>query len=216
MTNQQRELLVQWLGEDRYIIEDSSENDYCYCRRKKTLWELSGGKNVIYWGSFSGTIAPSMKIGYILLPKDLSELWQKNRPYYSNRVSRIEQNTLAKFIDSGLYEQHVGYMRSIYREKMSALVKAVSSSPLASHTTLTGTDAGMFCLAEFDINAEEHTGKQMLLHGGVKASPLSSSIGKGELSNYPPNTYVIGFGDLKISQIHERIEKWAQAWKKFL
>ena len=107
---------------------------------------------MILLGSFSNTIAPSMKIGYAVLPEQILKLWAASKTFYANRVSRAEQVTLSKFIDLGYYEQHVGYMRSIYREKLNTLKTAFSESELSAHTKLSGDEAGMFCLAEFDID----------------------------------------------------------------
>ena len=216
LSNEKRGQLVKWPGDGRYIIEDTSENDYCYSKRKRTLWELSGGKNVILLGSFSNTIAPSMKIGYAVLPEQILKLWAASKTFYANRVSRAEQVTLSKFIDLGYYEQHVGYMRSIYREKLNTLKTAFSESELSAHTKLSGDEAGMFCLAEFDIDADERESSRLLLSAGIKASLLNSSIGIPSLARYPENAYVIGFGELKNSQINDGIKRWSKAWKSYL
>ena len=216
LSSERRGELIKWLGGNRYILEDLSENDFCYVKRKKTLWELSGGENVILIGGFSTTIAPSMKIGYIILPEPLIKLWTDGKRFYSNRVSRIEQVTLSRFIDLGYYEQHVGYMRSIYREKMNTVKGAVAETPLARCTRLSGCDEGLFCLAQFDISLSENESYQLLMKNGVKASTLSSCIKNAALSRYPLNTYIIGFGELKISQIQDGIRKWARAWRPYI
>lgn len=215
LSEEKRKSLVEWASGNRYIIEDSDENDYCYRKRSKTLWELSGGKNVIYLGSFSKTIAPSMKIGYVLLPEELVPLWHMRKKYYSNRVSRVEQITLSRFIDLGHYERHVGYMRSIYRAKAEALSKAIFTSPLGNIAEISGSDCGMFCLIKFNIDADESYTSALLNANGIKASTLSSSIGNIDFATYPPNTYILGYGDLKISQIYDGIKIWANAWSEF-
>lgn len=212
LSNEQREQLVSWLGEGRYILEDTSENDYCYTRRKKTLWELSGGRNVILLGNFSNTIAPAMKIGYAVLPDDLVLLWDKSKRFYSNRVSRAEQVTLSKFIDRGFYEQHVGYMRSIFREKAAALTKAIENSSLAPYTTLYGCDAGTFCTAEFNLDTDPETAFNQLPPHEVKAVRINDTLGNPEYKIYDDTAYVLGFGNLKISQIYEGISRLEQAW----
>lgn len=157
-----------------------------------------------------------MKIGYAVLPEQVLKFWITNKRFYANRVSRAEQVTLSKFIDLGYYEQHVGYMRSIYREKLNTLRSAITDSELSARTKLSGDEAGMFCLAEFDIDADESESSNLLFNSGIKASPLNSSIGIPSLARYPKNTYVIGFGELKNSQINDGIKRWAKAWKSYL
>ncbi len=213
--NKRREI-ISWLGDNRYVIEDSGENDYCYGKKEKTLWELSGGSNVIYLGSFSNTIAPSMKIGYIVVPDEIMKLWFREKRFYSNRVSRIEQVTLSKFIDLGHYEQHINYMRDIYREKTQAFKKAVAESALGSKSIISGDDAGMYCLIRCAVALEEEKAKGLLYRHGIKLSPLTSSLYDKSKAVFPANTYVAGYGDMTISQIREGVRLWADIWKKFL
>ncbi len=207
--------LINWLGENRYIIEDSDENNYQYNERAKTLWELSGGENVIYLGSFSKTIAPSMKIGYIVAPDDIVKLWFEKKRFYSNHVSRVEQVTLSKFIDLGYYEKHLNYMRDIYHAKTEALKTAVNNSILRDHCTITGDDAGMFCIMHCDIPLEQKKANEILANHGVKLSPLDSSIHDNTRKSFLTNTYVVGYGDMTITQIREGVEHWEKAWEKY-
>lgn len=216
LSEEKRREIVDWARADKYVIEDSDENCYCYGERIKTLWELSGGKNVIYLGSFSKTIAPSMKIGYIVLPDDLAALWFEKKRFYSNHVSRVEQVTLSKFIDYGYYEKHLNYMRDIYHEKAKVLRKAVSESKLAQHCTITGDDAGMFCVMQCDIPVSEDKGKKMFENYGIKMSSVATSVFDRKYEVYPPNTYIIGYGDMTITQIREGVAQLAKAWEHML
>lgn len=216
LDEQKRLKLLDWSGVGRYIIEDSDENDYRYGGRIKTLWELSGGRNVIYLGSFSKTIAPSMKIGYIIVPPELAELWFSRKRFYANRVSRIEQVTLSKFIDLGHYERHLGYMKSVYREKAAAFRSAVNASPLRDRTRISGDDAGTFLIMSCDIAASEAEAVRRLAEKGVKVSAVSSAAADPARAAIPENTYIAGFGELKISRIHEGVDAWAKAWRRLL
>lgn len=216
LSDSKRREIIDWLGEDRYVIEDSSENDYQYNEKMKTLWELSGGKNVIYLGSFSKTIAPSMKIGYIVAPDEVVKLWFEKKRFYSNRVSRIEQVTLSKFIDLGYYEQHINYMRDVYREKTLTLKKALNSTELGKKSVISGDNAGMYCILQCDIPLEEKRANELLSENGVKLSPLTSSMHDKSKSSFPENTYVVGYGDMTSSQIREGIRLWSKIWKDYL
>ncbi len=216
LSDEKRRALVEWAKDDRYIIEDSGDNDYRYDGRKTTLWELSGGHNVIYLGSFSKTIAPSMKIGYVIMPEELVALWFKRKRFYANRVSRIEQVTLSKFIDLGYYERHIGYMKNIYREKMLVLRNAVYDSALGKRVRIAGDDAGMFCRMDFDIPVSGSVANKRLRDGGVKLSPVSSSIADRTRARFGDNSYTVGFGEMKISEIKEGIAAWERIWRCWL
>lgn len=216
LSEEKRRKIVEWLGDGRYVIEDSDDNYYQYGKRAKTLWELSEGKNVIYLGSFSKTIAPSMKIGFIVAPDDIVELWFKKKRFYSNRVSRVEQVTLSKFIDLGYYEKHVSYMRDVYRAKTEAFKKAINESKLKNICTITGDDAGMYCLMQCNIALEQSQALDLLIKNRVKLSSLDSSISNMDNQTYPPNTYVVGYGDMTITQIRDGVKHWEKAWEEYL
>ncbi|MGN0150637.1 MAG: PLP-dependent aminotransferase family protein [Clostridia bacterium] len=216
LTQKKRNELAAWADGNRYLIEDSSENDYQYYKKEKTLWELTNGKNVIYLGSFSGTIAPSMKIGYIVVPDEIAALWFKKKRFYANRVSRIEQVTLSKFIDLGYYEKHINYMRDIYKEKTIAIKRAVLNSPLGKITTISGDDAGMFCMMHFDIKLPEKKAKKILADNGIKLSPLSSSLKEQSQTAFPENSYTVGYGEMTISQIKDGIKLLSNLWKDYI
>ncbi len=216
LSEEKRREILDWADGDRYIIEDSDENNYCYGERIKTLWELSGGKNVIYLGSFSKTIAPSMKIGYVVLPEALAELWFEKKRFYSNHVSRVEQVTLSKFIDYGYYEKHLNYMCDIYHEKAKAFKKAVAESCLSKKCTIAGDDAGTFCIMRCDIPVSEAKGKSLYENYGVKMSSIATSVFDRKYEVYPPNTYIIGYGDMTITQIREGVAQLAKAWENIL
>lgn len=215
LTEERRHEIISWLGKSKYVIEDSSENNYQYNKREKTLWELSGGENVIYLDSFSKTIAPSMKIGYIVAPDEIVKLWFEKKRFYSNRVSRVEQVTLSKFIDLGYYEQHINYMRNVYREKTAAFRRAVNDTSLGKHSIISGDDTGMYCVMQCDLPVDEKKANLILMENGVKLSPLSSSMYDSSRATFAPNTYVAGYGDMTISQIREGVSLWSELWEKY-
>ena len=206
--------IVSWAGDERYVIEDGSGYTYTEKNDYKTLWERLGGKNVIYIDSFSNTIAPSMKIAYFVASEDIVQRLFKMRTFYSNRVSRIEQVTLSKFIDLGHYATHVGYMRKVYREKLNALTKAFQNSTLGDRVQIYGTDTGLFCIMHFDIGVPEEHAYELLSQRGIKVRLLSQDLVDKTRQLMPQNTYVVGFGELKISEIKAAVGLWEKAWKR--
>jgi len=218
LSEEKRKALIDWTkaGKGRYIIEDASDNDFQYGENEKTLWEISGGENVFYLGNFSMTIAPAMKIGYIVLPEEIVKWWFNKKTFYSNRVSRIEQVTLSKFIDYGYYEKHINYMSEIYREKTKVVRETIYNSPLADKTIISGDTAGMYCNMSFDISLPEKKAKKLCINNGIKISSLTSCIYDFSRATLPENTYNIGYGEMKISQIREGLNLLAKIWENYL
>ena len=128
----------------------------------------------------------------------------------------MEQVTLSKFIDLGHYERHINYMRDIYREKTKAFKRAIGGTALGKRSVITGDDTGMYCLMQCDVALEENKARELLMKNGIKLSPLSSSVHDTKRASFPPNTYVVGYGDMTISQICEGVALWSAAWEKYL
>ncbi len=217
LSEDKRKVLADWVkkGDGRYIIEDASDNDFQYGKNEKTLWEISGGKNIIYLGNFSMTIAPAMKIGYIVVPDDFVKWWFERKKWYSNRVSRVEQVTLSKFIDLGYYEKHIKYMCDIYREKTRVVKDTVYNSALAEKTRITGDTAGMYCNMFFDISLPEKKARELCVKNGIKISALTSCVQDITRAVIPENTYNIGYGDLTNSQIRDGLNLLVSIWEKY-
>ncbi|MGN1346198.1 MAG: PLP-dependent aminotransferase family protein [Eubacteriales bacterium] len=107
---------VRWcrMG-DRFIVEDDFESEFSVSSKpEETLFSLSGGENVLYLNTFSKTISPSLRIGYMVLPVRLVEPFADKLGFYSCTVPTFEQFVLADLLTSGNFERHVNRVR---REK---------------------------------------------------------------------------------------------------
>lgn len=110
---------VRWTENgNRIIVEDDFESEFTLLKKsEETLFSLSQGKNVIYVNTFSKTISPSLRIAYMLLPENMTELYQKTVGFYSCSVPYFNQLILAEFISSGDFERHINRVRRKLRQK---------------------------------------------------------------------------------------------------
>ena len=100
------------------IIEDDFESEFTLSRKpEETVFSLDDGERVIYINTFSKTVAPSVRVGYMVLPKGLLARFQEKLGFYSCTVPAFEQYVLAEFIASGDFERHLSRIR---RKKRSA------------------------------------------------------------------------------------------------
>ena len=76
---------------------------------------------VIYMNTFSKTIAPALRISYMILPPRLLDAWEEKMGFYSCTVPAFEQLTLTRFLDGGYFERHLSRMRKHYRAQLAAL-----------------------------------------------------------------------------------------------
>lgn len=109
---------INWSGiNDRLIIEDDFESEFsALTKPEDTVFALSPYDNVIYINSFSKTIAPSLRIGYMILPEKLTKLFKEKVGFYSCTVPSFDQFVLAEFIEHGEFERHINRVRRYKRK----------------------------------------------------------------------------------------------------
>lgn len=110
---------LRWAGAEkgRFLIEDDVESEFSpSTKAEETLFSLADSENVIYLNTFSKTIAPSVRAGYMVLPKALVPLYKERAGFYSCTVPAFEQYALAEFIRGGDFERHINRVRRSLRK----------------------------------------------------------------------------------------------------
>ncbi|MBR4866496.1 MAG: PLP-dependent aminotransferase family protein [Clostridia bacterium] len=109
---------IRWSGKKgRMVIEDDFESEFSVSTKPEdTLFSLSGYDNVIYMNSFSKTISPALRVGYMVLPKSLVGEFEKKLGFYSCTVPTFEQFVIAELINSGDFERHINRVRRRLRK----------------------------------------------------------------------------------------------------
>lgn len=103
----------------RYIIEDDFESEFSLSKKPvETLFSHSQHDNVIYMNTFSKTISPSFRVGYMVLPKQLAEKYQNKLGFYSCTVPTYMQFVLAEVIKNGDFERHINRVRRVKRKEV--------------------------------------------------------------------------------------------------
>jgi len=118
--------LLAWAEENNsYIIEDDYDSELRYFGKPiPALKSLAGGDRVIYLGSFSSTLFAALKISYMVLPARMAEVFSSIAGDYSPTCSKLEQLTLAMFMESGLYQTHIKKLRKLYSQKLTRITEA--------------------------------------------------------------------------------------------
>ena len=101
-----------------YIIEDNYDSEMTVSKKNEdTVFSLAKQESVIYLNTFSETIAPAMRIGYMVLPKGLTKLFEEKLGFYSCTVPVFEQYVLAELINGGDFERHINRVRRERRKE---------------------------------------------------------------------------------------------------
>lgn len=193
--------LLQWAGGDRYIIEDDYDSEFRFSGRPiQPLQSIDGRERVIYMNTFSQTIAPSMRIGYLVLPPHLLEKYRRELDFYSCPVPGTEQHVLARFIADGYFEQHLSRMRNEYRARRARVLEAFRRSCFAEKVTISEQGAGLHFLLKLRTDRSDAELKLQAKALGVRLSFLSeyAAVPRAEFAH----TLVVNYAGLE----QERLE----------
>ena len=121
-TASKRHEYLNWAeNNNRYIIEDDFESEFSLSKKPvETLFSHSQHDNVIYMNTFSKTISPSFRVGYMVLPKQLAKKYQNKLGFYSCTVPTYMQFVLAELIKNGDFERHINRVRRAKRKEMAS------------------------------------------------------------------------------------------------
>ena len=175
--------ILKWANEkdNRFIIEDDFDSELRFSGKPMLpVYSSDAGGKVIYINTFSKTIAPSVRIGYMVLPVSLAERYGKMFSGNSCTVSSFEQYTLADFINDGYFERHLNRTRKYYRELRSVLLSKAAEFGMFS---ITENDAGLHFVLGFDTDKDDAYISSELRKKGIN-SMFMSDYGAGEKNNH--------------------------------
>ena len=170
-----RQALLQWASEGKWIIEDDYDSEFRFhARPMPTMQSLDRQGRVIYMNTFSKTLAPSIRISYMVLPPALMGEFLQRLGFYSCTVPSFEQYTLARFLNEGHFEKHINRMRKFYKQRRNRILSAIQSCPQAERITIREENAGLHFLAKVDGELTDEALVARCAEKGIRVRSLSS------------------------------------------
>lgn len=167
-----RSRLIGWArAGGRYIIEDDYDSEFRLTGKPLECTYSLCPDRVIYMNTFSKTLAPSMRIGYMILPPALYEKYKKLFSLSACAVPVFEQKTLAAMLDGGHFERHINRLKNHYRTVRKAVHDKLCSLPEPPEIIDTGS--GLHLLARFKGAPSDEYIKKAALNSGVNLKCLS-------------------------------------------
>lgn len=207
MPIKRRQELLKWANEEenRYIIEDDHDSEFRYKGKPiPALQGLDQNGKVIYIGTFSRAIAPAIRVGYLVLPPTLLDLYKSNYNYYTSTVSRIDQSILTAFINEGYFERHLNKMRKRYKVKHDILIQALKI--FGDKVSIQGEHAGLHLVVTFHLPLTEERLITLAAQSSIKLYGLKDFfISFHDMNNYEP-TILLGYANLTEDEIIHGIE----------
>ena len=171
-----RQGMLRWAEREtgRYIIEDDYDSEFRFTGRPiPTLQSIDRADKVLYVNTFSRTLAPSLRIGYLVLPRTLLKDYESRLGFYSSTVPALEPYTLALFLEEGHFERHLNRMRVFYRNRRDQVIAAIGRSPLAGRCRVMGEEAGLHFLLQLDTSLEDARLEAAAREKGIRLSFLT-------------------------------------------
>lgn len=198
--------LLQWADkqEDRYIIEDDHDSEFRYRGRPiPSLQGMDKAGKVIYIGTFSKSIAPSLRVSYMVLPEKLLEKYDKSCGFYATTVARTQQELLYHFLADGSFERHLNRMKKIYKGRQDILFALLKRENWVKR--IYGENAGLHMLVEVETHLTEAELVKEAKKRGVKLYVLSDySLPHVSATGEVP-TLLMGYGCLDEKEMMEGI-----------
>ncbi|SCB87516.1 MocR-like pyridoxine biosynthesis transcription factor PdxR [Bacillus wiedmannii] len=206
-----RTQLLQWAKkeEDRYIIEDDYDSEFRYSGKPiPALQGLDTDGKVIYMGTLSKALLPSLRMSYIVLPKNVIEKYQKEYLFYTQSVSRMDQEVIRKFLNEGYWEKHIHKIRVVYRKKRDRLVFEIEKY-FSNRVEVIGEDSGLHILLKVHNGMREEELIKEAAKYSIKIYPVSTYYKDGTA---PENVVLLGFAILSEDEIAKAVQLLHKAW----
>ena len=203
--------LISWAAENgKWIIEDDYDSEFHYDGLPTACVQgLDKYQRTIYIGTFSKTLYPGLRMGYMVIPPELVSAFARARSIMDGHTPQILQLTLARFMEEGHYNAHVRAMRKLYAGRREILLEAIDRH-LAGIVTALQPEGGMqvLCLLE-DGWSEEKTIRQAASAGVLL--PGLSRLYAGEEKR---QGWLLGYASLTAYEIEAAMLRLANALKK--
>ncbi|WP_333676686.1 PLP-dependent aminotransferase family protein [Muricomes intestini] len=205
--------LLKWADEEelRYIIEDDYDSEFRY--KGKPIPALQGYDShdkVIYMGTFSKSIAPAIRMSYMVLPASLLSLYQERSGFLNSTVPKVDQLIVQKFIEEGYYERHLNKTRALYKSRHDVLLGCLKG--IQDICTVSGENSGVHLLLHFREGLSEEELIKRAEARGIKVYGLTEHYVEPQKKRNA--TILLGYANMNEEQIKEAVSILKRAWRQ--
>lgn len=180
-----------------YVIEDDYDSEFRYYGEPATPLYAMAPDRVIYIGTFSKVLFPALRIGYVLVPRELQSRWSRLRTYTDVQNPPFEQAALAEFLRTRKFDRHIAKMRKLYRERRQALLDALRDC-FGEHWRPWGDASGLHLAVEFTGMVFDEAFREQARRARIRTVPLEHHcMRKGRHAD----KLLLGYGHLEPDEI---------------
>jgi len=203
--------LLEWAKRNNsIIIEDDYDSELRYFGKPiPALQGLDASSSVVYLGSFSSTLFPSAKISYMVLPQHMADIFNSLKNDYPQTCSKAEQLTLALFMEYGYYQTNIRRLRSLYSQKIQAVLSAIHNY---AHNFITpvNTSSGINMIIKVKSGKKAETLCSEAADVGVLASPVSIYTGEAAGGG---SSLILYYNQILLERIDDTLKALIQKWR---
>ncbi len=202
------ELLAWASSSGALIIEDDYDGDFCYGPALPAPLKAMSPGQVIYLGSFSKTLGPGLRLGYMVCPPKLSQDFIARKALLNNGSPWLTQAVLARFFDEYDYSRHLQYLRRRYLEQRNTLLQGLKKV-WGNTGTISGQNAGMhlaFRLPQHSPDANRVAARA--LQCGIRLYPLAQAASQ-EADSTDVRYLLFGYANLESRELQQAMQHLA-------
>ncbi len=204
MSLERRLALIQWASrQNAYILEDDYDSEFRFDGAPPSALAAldRDADRVVYVGTFSKTMFPALRIGYLIAPESLIEPILEHKWWTDRCGPHIAQEALAAWLEHGLFERHVHRARNLYALRRTVLEEQLAAK-FGSAVTLHGAAAGMHVMATFDTPTPEPEIVRRALDKEIVVYPVAPCRLR---TKSPKPSLILGFGNVPPKSIRHGI-----------
>jgi GntR family transcriptional regulator / MocR family aminotransferase len=206
--------LLSWArSANAYILEDDydSEQRY-YARPIPSLQSMDSDQRVIYLGTFSKALSPSIRMAYMILPPSLAAAWQQRFLNYNSTVPLLNQYVIGRLIETGEYDRHIRRLNGIFRKRLECFMTGFADIQHA--VKISGNGSGQYFLLKFAADVLQSVLIARALDAGVKV--YSTMQFWQDKADCPPDTLFLGFSKIDHALIPDCVKRLKSAWREWI
>lgn len=196
------ELLGWAAANNSYIIEDDYDSELRYFGKPiPALKSLHDDQRVIYLGSFSSTLFAAVKISYMVLPAEMAEMFSSMAGDYSQTCSKLEQLTLAMFMETGNYQTHIKKLRKLYSQKLNKVVEVFNEKG-RDFIEVKNTNSGINVILKVNSSKSSEELKKEAENSGIPLSIINKD-----------GVFIFYYNQIPLSDIPKAIGGLISLWR---
>ena len=200
-----RHALLAWAQRNSvYILEDDFDSELRYYSKPiPSLQSIDTADRVIYLGTFSKGISPSIRMGYMILPPQLAAVFREMFAEYNSSVPVLNQYIIGRLLETGQYDRHIRRLGLVFKNRLALFIKELAG--LGDGVRITGNGTGQYFLLRFPQGTDQQKLIRQALAHGVRVYPTTQFW--QEKAECPPHTLFLGFGKIRLEDIPDCVAR---------